>query len=274
LGEERYIYSAEKDEVELSRLRLQESVIDPPTIRHVETIGVSEGWRCLEVGAGAGSIAEWLSSRVGPFGKVVATDIDIRFLGRIGGPNLEVRRHDILKDELEKEEYDLVHCRLLLMHLSESEKALKKMAAAVRPGGWLFVEDTDYGALLSADITDPSAEVLARTLRAMWELQQKRFFADGLFGRRLLGLVERLGFVDVRQDGWVRMFRGGDTMAEGFVKLVFPPGLKLLVAAGLLTQEQAQRQDEDIQRLLMNPGNNWIGPIMFDAWGRKPAGQC
>jgi tRNA A58 N-methylase Trm61 len=117
LGEERYVHPTEKDDVELSRLTAQADILDPVTIRHLKTIGVAEGWKCLEVGAGAGSIAQWLTSRVGPTGKVVATDIDLRFLSRISAPNIEVRRHNILKDDLETGHYDLAHCRLLLMHL-------------------------------------------------------------------------------------------------------------------------------------------------------------
>jgi hypothetical protein len=49
LGEARYSFSAEeREEAEYDRLRLQESLVDPVTIRHLEAIGVAEGWRCLE----------------------------------------------------------------------------------------------------------------------------------------------------------------------------------------------------------------------------------
>ena len=121
MSEQRYIMSNEKDEVELNRLRLVENIFDPSTIRHLEMIRVSEGWHCLEVGAGAGSVAQWLSSRVGLTGKVVATDIDIRFLRQLSIPNLEIRQHDIIKDDLETDLYDLVHCRTVLMHLPGPE---------------------------------------------------------------------------------------------------------------------------------------------------------
>ena len=47
-----------------ARLAGLEAWFDPGTIRHVETLGVAEGWRCWEVGAGGGSIAEWLARRV------------------------------------------------------------------------------------------------------------------------------------------------------------------------------------------------------------------
>jgi SAM-dependent methyltransferase len=207
LGEERYIYSAEKDDVELERLGLQASAIDPVTIRHLMTIGVTEGWKCLEVGAGTGTIGQWLSRRVGSTGSVVATDIDLRFLERLRAPNLEVRRHDILNDDLEQDAYDLVHCRKLLEHLSDPEKALRRMADAVRRGGWLLVEEDDYGSVLSVDVTDPSRAAFAATCRAAYDFVRKRGIVDMYLGRRLRGLVENLGFIDVSQEGWTRIAR-------------------------------------------------------------------
>jgi 16S rRNA A1518/A1519 N6-dimethyltransferase RsmA/KsgA/DIM1 with predicted DNA glycosylase/AP lyase activity len=71
---------------------------DPGTIRHLETLGVGEGWHCLEIGGGGGSIAEWLCRRVGPKGHVVATDLDTRFLEALDYDNLEVVRHNIVTD--------------------------------------------------------------------------------------------------------------------------------------------------------------------------------
>src|SRR5438132_5490773 len=96
-----YLFKHE-DQAERERLAAIEAVGNPLTIECLEKIGVGEGWRCLEVGAGAGSIAEWLSRKVGPGGKVVATDLQVKFLEAIAAPNLEVRKHDITTDELER----------------------------------------------------------------------------------------------------------------------------------------------------------------------------
>jgi chemotaxis methyl-accepting protein methylase len=71
----------------------------------------------------------------------------------MSAPNLEVRRHDILKHDLEKDNYDLAHCRMVLMHLPEPEKALRRMADALRPGRLLLVEEDDRGSMLSMDVT-------------------------------------------------------------------------------------------------------------------------
>ena len=79
---------------ELARLRLIENAFDPQTFRYLDSIGVGEGWRCLEVGSGAGSVVRWLANRVGPTGHVIAADIDPKFLGDLCEPNIEVRRCD------------------------------------------------------------------------------------------------------------------------------------------------------------------------------------
>jgi 16S rRNA A1518/A1519 N6-dimethyltransferase RsmA/KsgA/DIM1 with predicted DNA glycosylase/AP lyase activity len=100
MSKQKYFASSEKGEEELKRVRLLKELYDPVTIRHLEVIQVSSGWSCLEVGAGAGSIVKWLSTRIGPSEKVVATDINLRFLNQLNIPNLEIRQNDIIKDDL------------------------------------------------------------------------------------------------------------------------------------------------------------------------------
>src|SRR5437773_5494354 len=103
-------------ETERQRLRALSDIYDPDTVRHLEDLGVGVGWRCLEVGAGEGSIARWLSARVGP-GSVVATDLDTRFLGFPASGNVEVLRHDVTADPCPGEPFDLIHARFVLCHL-------------------------------------------------------------------------------------------------------------------------------------------------------------
>jgi Dimethyladenosine transferase (rRNA methylation) len=91
------------------RLELLESFGDPATIRHLEALGILPAGAAWRLGPGAGSIALWLSQRVGPAGSVVATDLDTRFLEPLSQPNLEIRRHDIAAEELPDVEFDLVH---------------------------------------------------------------------------------------------------------------------------------------------------------------------
>ena len=75
-------------EEERQRLVLLEEAHDPVTIRQLEAVEVGKGWRCAEVGAGAGSIARWLAERVGATGRVIALDLDTRFLDAASYTNL------------------------------------------------------------------------------------------------------------------------------------------------------------------------------------------
>jgi ubiquinone/menaquinone biosynthesis C-methylase UbiE len=48
--------------VEYQRLDLMSKILDPWTREYITTLGVGEGWHCLELGGGNGSITEWLAA--------------------------------------------------------------------------------------------------------------------------------------------------------------------------------------------------------------------
>jgi len=267
MSEEKYFASDHESDFERTRLALSESAYDPDTIRQLEALGVSEGWRCLEVGAGGGSIAQWLAKKVGPSGTVVAIDMNVRFLRHLAIPHLEVREHNILNDPLEAGSYDLVHSRRMLMHLREPEKALKKMADALRPGGWLFIEDQDFASTFCIALTDPSLEAnLAVAQRLFTHLRNQGIF-DPYFGRRERSLVEALGFLDIGHEGWTRIFRGGEPIAR--ITLMTAQALRpMMLSAGVCNEEEF----EDLERRFLDPSVTRMDYIMFGAWGRKPNG--
>ena len=124
-----------------------ETLYDPWTIRHLEATGIGPGWQCWEVGAGGGSIARWLAERCGSTGHVLVTDIDPRFLveaAALTHPQIEVQRQDIGSDPLPAQSFDLIHARLVLIHVPAREQALERLVTALSPGGWLIVEDFDF----------------------------------------------------------------------------------------------------------------------------------
>ena len=127
-----------REKAEDERLDPLGQLFDPGSRRRRDL--VQPGWRCLEIGAGRGSMAIWLAERVGTSGQVVATDIDCRYLARLDLPNLHVVQHNILEDPLDvlgPGTFDLVSARLVLFWLTgKQEKAIHQMAACLRPGGW------------------------------------------------------------------------------------------------------------------------------------------
>ncbi|MGA8617190.1 MAG: class I SAM-dependent methyltransferase [Candidatus Sulfotelmatobacter sp.] len=114
------------------------------TKRRMTALGISHGLRCLEVGAGGASVAAWLCEQVGPTGRVVATDINIQLLEGIKLPNFEAIKDDITVDSPPENGFDFVHSRWLLHHLPKPELTIRRMIDALRPGGWLLLEEVDF----------------------------------------------------------------------------------------------------------------------------------
>jgi ubiquinone/menaquinone biosynthesis C-methylase UbiE len=130
--------SAEAEVAE--RLASLDALYNFRTFRFLETAGIGPGWHCLEVGGGSGAVAAWMADRVGPSGYVLVTDIDPRFIERSAyrrPAHLELRRHDIGTDPLPEQAFDLIHARLVLMHVPQRQQALARQVAALKPrGGW------------------------------------------------------------------------------------------------------------------------------------------
>jgi SAM-dependent methyltransferase len=183
--ETRYVLAGVDPATEEGRLALLERRFDAGTIRRLSDLGVSGGWRCLEVGAGHGSIARWLSDTVGPAGSVVAADIDARFLTELPD-NVDVRELDIRDLELDPD-FDLVHCRALLMHLPDPADALARLVAALRPGGVLLAEEGDFGLLHFGGHPNAAAQNDANE-RIMNAMRHARIM-DGYLGRKLPGML-------------------------------------------------------------------------------------
>jgi SAM-dependent methyltransferase len=259
-----YVYADGDRRAELERLRRLEAMSDPATLATFERIGVDPGWRCLEVGAGAGSIARALATRVGPNGHVVATDIDLEFLAAHAGPQLEVRRADLLADALEPGAYDLVHTRHLVAHLaSRAEEAIDRLAAAVAPGGWLVVEDVDIATPMLVAASEADQLAFDAVFEAFESVLRARG-GDAHIGRRLPALLERSGLVDIEVDAVMAYSRGGDAataLMRGSLAAVRPA----LIDAGVAPEVLDRVAD-----LLARADHRAFGPANITVAGRRP----
>jgi 2-polyprenyl-3-methyl-5-hydroxy-6-metoxy-1,4-benzoquinol methylase len=265
-----YIYDASSED-ERRRLELLEQLNDPATVEHLEAIGVGPGWRCLEIGGGGGSLTRWLCERVGAEGRVVATDLDTRFLDEIEAANLEVRRHDILEDELETGAFDLVHSRFLLEHLPRYREALANMVDAVAPGGWILVEDVDFaGALLADPAQRPgypreTVAVAAELTGRLLAMAPVRGIQPEL-GRHLPTLLAEAGLEEVGGEGRTSWLWSGTEQAE-LGRLSLDRVTKVAAEMGAITEEDRARY----MAVVSEPGIGTFSPLRFGAWGRKPA---
>jgi SAM-dependent methyltransferase len=238
-----------------------EELQDPATARRLEAVGVGPGWHALEIGAGRGSIASWLADRVGDTGRVVATDIDTSLLDQLEDDRVEVLLHDVLVDDFPPDSFDLIHCRAVLVHLSDPPSALERIAVWLKPGGALVAEEpwTDVARLSPDPVVARAAEALGQTL-------------DGGFARRLPLALREVGLERIEADAALRFFEGGSDQAA-FFKKVLEGASARLVASGGLDAEEARRlrsrfDDPDffdcgwprIGAVGWKPESDWTGP--------------
>ncbi|KAG1648066.1 Dipeptidyl aminopeptidase 4 [Nymphon striatum] len=112
------------------RLRMLSEARDPSTFRYLDRVGIAEGMHCLEIGAGAGTVSAWMADKVGPTGKVLSTDVDLRFHGD-APDNVMVREHNIVTDTLKSEHFDVIHARAVFQHIPSGAKPSARCAGRV-----------------------------------------------------------------------------------------------------------------------------------------------
>jgi len=178
-------------EDEGARLAELQGLHDEGTVRRLRELGTAPGWRCLELGAGGGSIARWMAARVGPSGAVTAVDGDAAQLWALAAEaeNLSVVEDDLTTMSFPESAFDLIHSRSVLMHVDDADAVVGKLVPALRPGGVVLFEEADGAPVTTA--VDPPAPFVA----VMMPLARRWSWA-----RRLPALLERIGLQEVRDD--------------------------------------------------------------------------
>lgn len=210
-----------------------EASLDENTKAHLSALGIAASWRCLEVGAGSGSIARWMAERVGPRGYVLATDIDSRWIQSNGMSQLEVKQHDVVADPLAQGEFDLIHARLVLSWLPARDTVLSRLVQALRPGGWLVVEDFDSSLHWCLDPLNDDERVFVKVADAFIQALHRRG-ADTTWPRTLPHRLASAGLVDVGAAGHLTIYHGGSAAAQVPFANIDQVG-DGLIQAGLIT---------------------------------------
>lgn len=250
------------DPASAGRLSNLAAMLDDLTTRRMSGLGPLAGRRCLEVGAGGGSIAGRLAAQGA---EVTATDINLRHLPT--DPPYRTLRHDLTVDPLPPGEWDLIHARLLLMHLPQREEILRRMAGALAPGGALLIEDfaTTYGngVLLARDDADVAA--YEKYHAALVGTVMPALGNDPTWAGRIHAVMVDAKLTDVDTEVHARSWPGGSPGAE-------------LIVANIVQQRRALRDagvpDTVLDRvvaMMADPGTVLRGHFVYSTAGRAPS---
>jgi SAM-dependent methyltransferase len=241
-------------------------LVNPSTFRHARAVGLEAGWRVWEVGAGSSSVPAWFAEQVGSEGQVLATDLDTSWLGGDEG-GYEVRRHDVGLEPPPAGPFDLVHARLVLVHVAQRAQALAAMIASLRPGGWLLLEEADP-ALQPLVCPDESGaeQQLANRLKHGFRALLAQRGVDLAYGRTLPRLLRDAGRSQVHSDAYFPM--GGPARTE-LERATVEQLRDRLITAGVATETEIEQHLANVATGRLDLATS----PMVSAWGRKPTDQ-
>lgn len=212
---------------EPERLRMMSDLLDPSSEFHLQRIGVAAGWRTFEIGAGNGSLSQWLAHRVAPHGLAIATDIRADLLANLSAPNLETRRFDVVNDEPPDAPFDLVAIRALLHHLPQRREVVSKMVRWVKPGGWIFIQEPDFY---------PTWTVEPASQKTFWEqfIQWAATHSiDYYVGRKIAPWLQTEGLTNINAEGHAILYNGGSEFANWWIDSIAEVADKLQSEGGV-----------------------------------------
>lgn len=208
-----YIFETAQQKAEFERLKMIEEAFDEKTQEIIQYSGIAPGWKCLELGFGAGSILRWMIDSVGSEGKIVGIDKNIRFIKENNAKQVEIIEGDILDIELESCDFDLVHAKYVLIHINEPEKIIRKLTRLLKAGGIIILEEPDF---TSARVVDDSL-LNEQAHQRVNEAINKMFIDLGLdpsFGLKLPLILQKNGLGVERVTSEQHLCRGNSKIAK------------------------------------------------------------
>ncbi len=204
-----------------------------------------------------------MADRVGPSGQVCAVDLSTKFLSAQLPPHVEIRQADIRTVPLSADSFDLVHARYVLIHLPDYEVALSAMLAALKPGGWLVLEEPDFSA--SRGIAGDAAQLASvRKINQAIQFMYETRGMDYALGLKLLPLLQARGLHDLAMEFDAPWSSGGSGMARVMAMSAEQLRDKYL-ATGLVTESDV----EGYCRFAQDPQSQAVYYATVAVMGRK-----
>ncbi|RJQ77121.1 SAM-dependent methyltransferase [Pseudonocardiaceae bacterium YIM PH 21723] len=244
-------------QAELTRLRLLQRRLDPISTGILKQLGIQPHWRCLEIGAGAGSIAAWLGMHCED-GRVIAVDTDTRFLLGMRFP-VEVQELDIRKASFPPGSFNLIHCRMTLADLPQWRQVIANAGRWLAPGGWLVIEEDWPG-----DLTESSPHPAWQRLHRAMLAHQAAHGLERSWVRRLPAILAEEGLVDIGMSARMTCVGNDDAVHDDWRSRMLEAG-PALVGEGLLSEDELAEGLREFD----DPGFADFAGAGVSAWGRR-----
>ncbi len=232
------------------------------------------GMRLLDFGCGPGTLTVGLAAAVHP-GDVHGIDMEESQIemarsaaaaGQHGNATFHVG--NVYELPFEDDYFDVAHCHAVLMHVPDTDAALREVKRVLKPGGIIGSREMIAGSSFS----DPAGEHIPEA----WATFGRLLMANGghpEMGKELKRRLLEAGFVDIRATGSFDYFSSADDVAFLYAFIMdwfFMP--RVIAAAtqyGLATHEQFDQWRTELDEWRESAGA--VGGLAFgEAIGIKP----
>lgn len=252
-----------------NRLGVLSRAMQAGTLGVLHRAGLGPGMEILDLGCGSGDMTVELAKLVGPTGRVVGIDSDDRALDHARSLSqacgVEVRWRQGRVENLDEDSgYDMVYSRFLMSHLPDPVDALRRMRRAVRPTGWIVVEDID----ITTHVHWPTNRAFDRYVE-LYEATGRARGAIPTIGPRLTGMFVEIGLVDVDVSISMPIFRSGE--GKSIARLTLASIAGTAIEAGLTTGDEVDRLLADLESHEADPQSIQSTAQVFQVTGRRPS---
>jgi SAM-dependent methyltransferase len=259
-------------DAEVDRLGFQHSVWRDEVLHAWRAAGLHGGGRVVDIGAGPGFASLDLADIVGPKGRVLAVERSGRFLeylrreaGLRGLTHLDAAELDLMSDAIPMEDADLAWCRWVACFVPDPRLLVKRMKAALRPGGRLvfheYVHYRSYSLL-------PASEPIAQFVDAVIE-SWRAHGGEPDIGRALPRILTDAGLEVVSVRPVARAARPGEALwnwPAGFIRTNVPR----LVELGVRGDHWGRTVIAALESAERDPSSVFITPTVLEIIARLP----
>ncbi len=246
---------------EAERIDFGALAYDDITMARLRALGAGPGWRCLDIGAGTGTVSRRLLGEAG-VASVLAVDRDVRFLDARPAPGLRTLQADVTAPDFAPGGFELVHARFVLMHLPERDRLIGKFAELLTPGGVLVLSD-------AVDLTSERTPATPYTtaMRAMWQGLRATIGTDVSQVPSYPNLLRESGLGHVAAEIHVPPLLPGSAISR-FWADTWQRSREAMLSTGLVDEAGV----DAAVRYLQSDACAALSAGMLTAWGRKPQG--
>ena len=258
---------------EQQRLATQAQGLEEPARWLLDQIAIKPGSRAVDVGCGPIGVINLLSERVGTGGLVVGVEREPRFFEmarteqhKRGLRNVQLVNADAVNTGLEKDSYDVVHERLVLINipLATQQAILTEMLSLLKPGGTIAIEEFDFVSF-ACDPDHPSWNILFNT----WCDAFNAAGGNLSIGRSLARLLRAAGAENVRMCAHANLPQVGEYQRTHVLSLI-ESTRELMIGPGRLTELELSEHMAALAKHLADPATTLIDRLVIQAWGTKP----